>query len=598
MESLPFEAVSLIGEQLGEPMSLGRFARVSKSLNLFVMASDGAWQRALEAVGGHRSTGSAYIALRDLITLGAVRWHALGERLPAPAARHHHAVFACNRGSTLIVYGGRTSSPDHNSENGTTATFFSDTWALDVRSGAWHRAAVEGLAPSPRCFSADDRGGGVLQDATGTEYLVLFGGLRPEGFRDNATFILGPLGSAADARTWRWLRLPDGDSPGPPPAPPGLGAAPVPSPPPEPRFHHQLTAVGTQSLIVSGGHNYMLQALMDVHEFSLAGVSLRPSRPAPASVADSHPERLPDGLSLAGWVPVGHGEPAGSSPSPRANHMAVAWNSTLVIVGGERWQELLDDTWLLDTLTGRWRRVRATLPGGGRALAAIAITGDTLVIAGGLYNRAHHSASSAHAICTLNLRQPDILGWLSIATHATLGDVPRCDMTYVGAGLATLHRDGTFILFGGHTGAACDVFGDPLTDFHPLGETWAFRITSPSALRLGPTLRCAVRVATPDHAPGGCGGAEVLFGGESEPQPMDWGVAGGGPPRAWAGSLDTPQAKVNSRFSLTPCPDLGVAVVCESHEVANVLQAKVIVFHDSHDLEDLGGTAAMAATAV
>ena len=73
----------------------------------------------------------------------------------------------------------------------------------------------------------------MVPDGAGNEWLCVFGGLRDEGFRDNMTFLLGPLGPAAGAAGWKWTEVL--------PAPAGHPQAPG---RPEPRFHHTVTAVG------------------------------------------------------------------------------------------------------------------------------------------------------------------------------------------------------------------------------------------------------------------------------------------------------------------------------------------------------------------
>ena len=93
----------------------------------------------------------------------------------------------------------------------------SETWAFDVRGSTWHRAAcgtppeggVPREEPGGRAFTADAGGcGGILHDALGQAWLVIFSGSRP-GVRDNETWILGPLGHAASAAGWTWHQVRD-----------------------------------------------------------------------------------------------------------------------------------------------------------------------------------------------------------------------------------------------------------------------------------------------------------------------------------------------------------------------------------------------------
>ena len=50
----------------------------------------------------------------------------------------------------------------------------------------------------------------MLRGRDGAEWMVVQGGLREEGFRDNETWVLGPLGAAAGAAAWRWFEVQGG----------------------------------------------------------------------------------------------------------------------------------------------------------------------------------------------------------------------------------------------------------------------------------------------------------------------------------------------------------------------------------------------------
>ena len=86
--------------------------------------------------------------------------------------------------------------------------FTSECWALDLQTAQWTLAATHSeVNPSPRSFGADGGGGGVLTSGDGKEFMVVHGGKRAEGFRDNETWLLGPLGSAAGAGSWSWAEV-------------------------------------------------------------------------------------------------------------------------------------------------------------------------------------------------------------------------------------------------------------------------------------------------------------------------------------------------------------------------------------------------------
>eukprot|EP00435_Cladocopium_sp_Y103_P002549 s2877_g1.t1 len=110
----------------------------------------------------------------------------------------HHIAFGASAG--LIIFGGNDLTRGH---------MMSDAWLLDVKTGQWHLAATEGPRPSPRTFNADGGGGGILRDQkTQREWMVIYGGLRGEGYRDNETWLLGPLES--DCAIWRWQEIEEG----------------------------------------------------------------------------------------------------------------------------------------------------------------------------------------------------------------------------------------------------------------------------------------------------------------------------------------------------------------------------------------------------
>ena len=208
-----------------------------------------------------------------MLTLAAPGWRDVA--VPRPPGREHYVAFATER--WLILYGGA----------GGGAGAFSDTWALELELGAWQRLAVPG--PQARSFNADGGGGGVLLDGLGRRWLVVYGGLRGEGFRDNETWKLGPLEEPLEA--WRWHEVQ-----------PGFG--PQSRLRPMPRFHHTQTVLQGSTLAVLGGHNFMMRPILQPALLTLRG--------------DETWELL---------------EARGAPPS-RAYHCAACWRSRLVVFGG------------------------------------------------------------------------------------------------------------------------------------------------------------------------------------------------------------------------------------------------------------------------
>ena len=153
-----------------------------------------------------------------------------------------------------MVFGGQTA-----------LGYTSECWALDLETGEWTFAV--GLMPTPsgpaaRVFGAgaDGGGGGVLRSSSGHEWLVLHGGLRAEGFRDNETWVLGPLGAAATADKWRWAEIQPGGNP-------------QSEQRPQPRFHHTLSVVRNQ-LVIVGGHDHTLTPILSPYALSVAALSV------------------------------------------------------------------------------------------------------------------------------------------------------------------------------------------------------------------------------------------------------------------------------------------------------------------------------------
>ena len=206
-------------------------------------------------------------ALRSLAALDRPHWAVLeppgqapaaaAAAAAAPSAREHH-IAAITREGTLLVAFGCCVPRVHN-----------DCWAFDLAARRWYEAATGQdeqpghQKPGARYYPADGGGcggGAVIADACGNQWLAVFGGAplhipsrtaradasiapahlvrrpgfvvmdtlvlghltlyllttghRPEGYRDNETWLLGPLGDAVSAGQWRWIEvMPDGQQP-------------------------------------------------------------------------------------------------------------------------------------------------------------------------------------------------------------------------------------------------------------------------------------------------------------------------------------------------------------------------------------------------
>ena len=275
---LPHALLEYLSNELPLP-AVGRLAAASSLLRDLMAANEPLWQAHL-----WQAHYQPRLALRSLTTLKAVRWADATPRLASAeangaAAAHEfqqgqpnamvaHATFVCNAGKTLVVLGVETRSAPNLC-----------AWALDLSAqgpSRWREAAMaqvdllagSGEAPCARTFTADGGGGGVLRDKAGREWLCVFGGLvvdqhgRPR-YRDNETWLLGPLGVAADAHLWHWWEVQaDGEAQS--------------AVRPTPRFHHSQTVMGSvaNSLLLCGGHNFRGDALLELAELNLGVVDL------------------------------------------------------------------------------------------------------------------------------------------------------------------------------------------------------------------------------------------------------------------------------------------------------------------------------------
>ncbi|CAE8644582.1 unnamed protein product, partial [Polarella glacialis] len=309
--------------------------------------------------------------------------------------------------------------------------------------------------PSARLFTADGGAGGVLRDAAGDEWLAIFGGLRGEGFRDNETWLLGPLGPAGEAKSWQWKEVQSD--------PRSAQSRERPAP----RFHHTQTVIGGSVLVVLGGHNHLVQPILGVGMLQLES---------------EYPQGIGSEEDLSGlaWLSMPDRGAGVSSPAHRAYHSAVEWNEQLILFGGERHLFQHRDTWLLDPRREVWTKLPVDFPEG-RSHAAVAIAnGDKLVICGGSFHAAAGHVSRAseasrqlkHDVWVLDLLDPAAAGWVCLQPSLPR----RCSAP--SALPQALHAGRTLIVFGGHDGSDLDHFDDPRSGFLGLSATWVARLSS------------------------------------------------------------------------------------------------------------------------
>ena len=505
---LPHALLEYLSNELPLP-AVGRLAAASCLLRDLIAANEPLWRAFLQACGV-QAHDQPRLAMRSLTTLEAVRWADVTPRMASdyfrengaaeahefqdgqPNAMVAHATFVCNDGKTLIVLGVETRSAPNLC-----------AWVLDLSTqepSRWREAATvqvdlllpgSGEAPCARTFTADGGGGGVLRDKAGREWLCVFGGLvvdqygRPR-YRDNETWLLGPLGEAADAHLWHWWEVQaDGEAQSP------LR--------PTPRFHHTQTVMGSaaNSLLVCGGHDFRGDALLELAELNLADVDL-------AAGASGPPQAL--GEVAWGFYPDAEGGPFQTQGADVSNgvsrHAAVSWGENkLIIVGGEDDGQNLYTSrmvWLFDAVEECWWQL-PSLPLGRSRVAAAIVRNEWLVVCGGLGDETGAEVLVLnlpwHAISVLpgQPTQASPVAWLP-PSGLEEGALPGWAVLSLPRGLerpmhdATLcvTQDGLLVLGGGHNGAQLDHFGDARGGFCAEGETCVWR------LRLGDTVPCCL----------------------------------------------------------------------------------------------------------
>ena len=320
-----------------------------------------------------------------------------------------------------------------------------------------------------------------MRGCDGREWLAVHGGLRPEGFRDNETWLLGPLGAAADAPHWRWYEVQ-----------PGGGAQSRARPPP--RFHHSFSVMpgrgdGSSCMVLLGGHDHTISPILSPWVLDLGELAVGDDgRVTGADSVQWH--------EITSAVDPETG--SRSSPPPRAHHSAVAWpGHGLVVFGGEGlddgWgAEFLEDTWLLASrhtaaavattslseYYDSWQWIRLASDGPRTAprthAAATIACGERLMIFGG-YNYGPDDDDIFTDIWALDLQSPAEHGWQPVTESGC--DIPQ----QVGATAVAVHGGKTVLLLGGYLGgdggSHLDHFNDPEEGaLLCMGHSWAGKV--------------------------------------------------------------------------------------------------------------------------
>ena len=537
---LPHALLEHISTELVSVRSVGRYACACSLLRQLIAEHGPVWRAHLPACQAAATSQDPRLALRDLTTLAAARWTDITPRLAEaapgtvadstlleqftdgqPDSQVAHSAFTCNAGKTLVVVGVQRH------------TNYLSAWAVDLSAQPtrWQEAAppaspivVDGTHPTARRFTADGGGGGVLLDGAGREWLCLFGGLivdangRPR-YRDNETWLLGPLGAAAECAQWRWWQVQDDDEA-------------QSEERPTPRFHHSQTVLRRfddasgrydDALAVCGGNDYTMAPLLELATLSLCGVDLAP----PAEGEEPGPPPL---LTEVEWDFEGGSEEDG--PQPRSRHAAANWERLgLIICGGEDVDDDDDDdenditaeVWLYQFgMAGpKWMQLPDMPHKRTRAAAVVVAKSELLVVCGGMGGgdpaavwvlplRPLVDPTRPHAAC---VPAGGGLRWAELSLRRGL-ESPRLDAT-----LCVAHGD-ILVLGGGHCGEDLDSFGDATSSFWAEGETCAWRLLhvdgdedGDGAGAVSPMARCRtcaaglllepIRAADPDPTAGG-----------------------------------------------------------------------------------------------
>ena len=532
------ELLLLIAWQM-EPRTLVRFGSCCRSLSKLVLKDEAyAWAAALEQAGGDPRHPEPRRALRCLTTLERVHWRRAsstrpGSAGPRPPARRHHATLACCGGETLIIVGG---------EHGRARWVHADAFAFDVRAGTWTQAAKATTWPDgdgPRRTFWDTEVGRVnrlvlVTDSAEREWALLYAERASEGAalsQPEETWLLGPLGPAAGAASWQWIRL---------------GAAPT-----SRAVGYTVNALSHRpglAAVVLGG--------LDVSERPLLALESLVIQATSDGGVDAHWGAHDVDVIAAGLASFQRPP----EPPARAHHAAVEWPGRgLLVVGGEGrgGRNLRNDLWLLepsgDSL--HWRKLPFTLPNeAGRTQLCAAVVGGgpsthRLVVFGGSCQPVDNMINSTARQAPLDFWARDLDGcetssggwdWLSWQrSRSPLPTEPR-----LRASAATVHAGGTMLVYGGSRlvggwPADCDAV-----------DTLAIRLGAPGR---PPRVRTCDAVDDVDDAPAFCLATSRLRVRRGSWVALDDDEAS-----------PTAVATAAPDFELVPAPALGIALACRA----------------------------------
>lgn len=283
--------------------------------------------------------------------LGCGLWRGLSVKGPAPPWRSSCAAAALGD-STVLLHGGR----------GAEQTFLDDVWRLDIaepgKPSAWEALPPStcGIGPSARAHQDV----AVLCE----RFFVVHGGLRPQGHRDNDTFVLD-----VKAKPPSWQKVtPEAifmDDPRRPTA----------------RFHHTFTVLGHgRGALIFGGHDHTISTISDaalLEAPSSADVSWA------WHLAPSGQHQSAASTATVVTPPFGEADVGGT---PRAFHTAVAvGDASIALFGGmDSENRPRDDLHLVDA--DRGISFEVLLDGArppARSRHGAAVVGKELLIFGG-----------------------------------------------------------------------------------------------------------------------------------------------------------------------------------------------------------------------
>lgn len=324
-----------------QPNMLGRFAAVSRFGAVAVQDDElwSHWSTALGVDGGRP-------AIRAIVE-GRGCWRSVptssDTTTMCPSARDLCAAATLDDGS-VILQGGRKGN-----------RMFSDTWKLKItkspsgNAAQWHDLPGMTLDVGP--------GARVHQDVCilGNQFFVVHGGLRPEGYRDNDTFVLD---IAAEPPSWTEVTRGVVHDRRRPTA----------------RFHHTFTTIGHgKSTLIIGGHDRTIATIDDAAILEIPEPDKSWAwRLAPSLRQRPNPASRPINSTLA--------------CQPRAFHAAAAVGTHHVAVFGgvDDDGDPLDDLWIVDTLFEQARELQPPgSPPPARSRHGAVVSGTVLAIFGG-----------------------------------------------------------------------------------------------------------------------------------------------------------------------------------------------------------------------